>query len=93
MEYDVLGLKLKLKPEGNEDAVTPDEVVAFVRREALVIKEKNPRLSDGQVATLLALELSKRLLSLEREYCQSVENFRQNAVDALSYIDQVSPSL
>ncbi len=84
MEYEILGLKLKLKPDGSDDAVSPDEVVAFVRREALSIKEKNPRLSDGQVATLLALELSKRLISLEREYSRSVETFRQQAVDALS---------
>lgn len=84
MEYEILGLKLKLKADGSDDAVSPDEVVAFVRREALSIKEKNPRLSDGQVATLLALELSKRLISLEREYCKSVDTFRLQAVDALS---------
>lgn len=93
MEYEVLGLKLKLKPEGNEDAIDPQEIVDFVRREALQIKEKNPRLNDGQVATLLALELSKRLLSLEREYGQSVNSFRQYAADALSCLEQTSVSL
>ena len=47
MEYEILGLKLKLKADGSDDAVSPDEVVAFVRREALSIKEKNPRFAKA----------------------------------------------
>ncbi len=93
MEYEILGLKLKLKPDESADAVSPEQVVALVRREALSIKEKNPRLSDGQVATLLALELAKRLISLEKDYQGSLQQFRNQAADVLSSLEQISPSL
>ncbi len=93
MEFDVLGFKIKLKPdEGDGDAIQPKEVVDYVHREAVKIQELAPQLEKGQVAILVALNLAKDRMAMEREYSQNVAKLQNQAVDALKYIEEVSPT-
>ena len=87
MELEVLGLKLKIKPEQVDEQISPEEVVEFVRLEGLKIKEQNPRLEEGQVAVLVALDLAKNYKLLMSEYRESVQSFKETASSALQFIE------
>lgn len=87
MELEVLGLKLKIRPDQGDEQISPEEVVEFVRREALKIKEQNPRLEEGQVAVLVALDLAKNYKLLMNEYRENVKTFKETALSALEYIE------
>ncbi len=87
MELEVLGLKLKIRPDQGDDQISPEEVVEYVRHEALKIKEQNPRLEEGQVAVLVALDLAKNYKLLMKEYRENVKTFKETAQSALEYIE------
>ncbi|MCK5884613.1 MAG: cell division protein ZapA [Bacteriovoracaceae bacterium] len=87
MELEVLGLKLKIRPEQVDEQISPEEVAEFVRSEGLKIKEQNPRLEEGQIAVLVALDLARNYKLLMSEYRESVHSFKESANSALQYIE------
>lgn len=87
MEYEVLGLKLKLKESEVDGEVSPKDIVKFVQDEAYKIKEQNPRLDNGQIGILIALDLAKEKMSLDRKFEESVRTFDSLAKDALELIE------
>lgn len=90
--YEVLGQKLKLKRDEKLEGIGPSDIVGFVQSEALKIIKQSPQLSQSQVAVLLALKLAGEKLALEKEYRENISLLRTTAVDALQYIEEVSPT-
>ncbi|MFZ4713999.1 MAG: hypothetical protein ACOYL6_09820 [Bacteriovoracaceae bacterium] len=91
-EFDVLGLRVKSKPEADEGKITTKEIVDLVNREALKLKEKSPGLDNGKVAILLALEFARDKLSIERDFRESVLGLHESGHKILELLEQVNPS-
>lgn len=89
-EFDVLGLKVKLRSDQLAETVSPEEVVEFVRGEAAKILKASPQLTKGDVGILLALKFAQEKLDLEKELKNGLEGLQNSAKDALRYIEEVS---
>jgi hypothetical protein len=90
--FEVLGFKIKLKEDEKLDGISPTDIVGFVQTEASKIFRQSPQLAPDQVAVLLALKFAGEKLALEKEYRENIHQLRVTAVDALQYIEEVSPS-
>jgi cell division protein ZapA len=91
--FEVLGQKIKLKRDEELDGIGPSDIVGFVQSEALKIINQSPHLGQSQVAVLLALKFAGEKLALEKEYRENIKLLRSTAVDALQYIEEVSPTI
>jgi len=91
-EFDVLGYKIKLKPDESSNDVAPADVVNYIMHEAEGLLEAQPQLDKGQAAILVALKIASEKLNLEREFRDNVEKMRSTASDALQFIEEVSPT-
>jgi hypothetical protein len=90
--FEVLGYKIKLKQDERLEGVSPTDIVGFVQTEASKIFSQSPQLAPQQVAVLLALKFAGEKLALEKEYRENITQLRTSAVDALQYIEEVSPT-
>lgn len=90
--FEVLGQRIKLKKDETLDGIEPSDIVGFVQTEALKIINQSPQLDQSQVAVLLALKFAGEKLALEKEYRENINLLRTTAVDALQYIEEVSPT-
>jgi hypothetical protein len=90
--FEVLGYKIKLKKDELLEGVRPTDIVGFVQTEASKIFKQSPELAPHQVAVLLALKFAGEKLALEKEYRENINQLRMTAVDALQYIEEVSPT-
>ena len=92
LEFEVLGFKVKFKPEGEDHPVSAQEVVEHVNREANKLSRSNPQLSSGEIAVLIALSFAKQNIGLEKEYKMNIEQLNKSAHDALSLVETISSS-
>ena len=95
-EFEILGLKLKFKPETlNEDSpssVTAREVVEYIQSEIIEIQKKSPRALDAtQIAILVALKAATEKLELKKDFSGKLGQLEKSANDALDYLSEVSP--
>ena len=90
--YDILGYKVKLSANDDQDRLSADEVVNMVREYTDRIKQQAPNLERGEVALLAALTLAKEKLSISKEYKESINELRSTANIALDLIEEVSPT-
>lgn len=90
--FEVLGYRIKLKKDEKLEGVSPSDIVGFVQSEAQIIFKQSPQLAPHQVAVLLALKFAGEKLALEKEYRENITQLRLTAVDALQYIEEVSPT-
>lgn len=90
--FEVLGYKLKLRQDEMLEGVSPSDIVGFVQSESQKIFKQSPHLAPHQVAVLLALKFAGEKLALEKEYRENITQLRMTAVDALQYIEDVSPT-
>ncbi|MBT7610039.1 MAG: cell division protein ZapA [Bacteriovoracaceae bacterium] len=91
LEFEVLGYTIKLKPN-EENSQSPLEIIEYVRERAEKIQMTNPSLDPGQIAILIALGLAVEKKNLEEEFRSNVETLQSSAVDALNFIEEVSPT-
>jgi cell division protein ZapA len=91
-EFDVLGYKIKIKPDEQDNDVAAASVVDYITQEADQLLTAQPQLDKGQAAILVALKIAGEKLKLEREFCDNVEKMRSTASDALQFIEEVSPT-
>jgi len=91
-EFEVLGCKVVFRPDENDGSCSAEEIVDFVHKEAQKIMEISPHLDKGQVSILLALKFAKDNLALNREYRENINKLQATAVDALQFIEGVSPA-
>lgn len=92
LDFDVLGLNIKLKAGDDNNSVNPEEVIQLVRAESEKIFASNPTLAVDKVAVLVALKLAEDKLKLDKEYRENIEKLHVSAEDALQYIEEVSPT-
>ena len=86
--FDILGFKLKVRSDENEQLINAKDVSQIVRDEAYSLKEKSPNLSNGEIAILLALKYAKEKLVLEKEYETNIQELQNTAKDALARIEE-----
>lgn len=94
-EFDVLGYKVRFKadnPEANPDEISASDIVNIVEQEANKIREAAPGLDNGKVAILVALKMAKEKMILEKEYRTNIDNLQRTAMDALQFIEEVTPT-
>ena len=91
LEFEVLGFKVKFKPEGEDQLVSAREVVEHVNWEANKLSKSYPQLSSGEIATLVALDFSRRNIELEKEYKMNIEQLNKSAHAALDLVETISP--
>jgi cell division protein ZapA (FtsZ GTPase activity inhibitor) len=91
LEFDVLGYNIKLK-QNEDNSQSPSEIIEYVRQRAMKIQERNPNLDRGQIAILMALGLAVEKKNLEKEFKDNVETLQISAFDALSFIEEVTPT-
>ena len=91
--FTVLGQEINFKPQEETDLVSPKEVVDLVNAEAEEISQALPHLESNQVAILVALKLAQQNLSNEKKTSEELNRIRSSAMDALKYIEEVSPSI
>lgn len=91
-EFEVLGFNVRFKADASEDSGRAREIVEFVSKEAVKIKEAYPSLDNGQVAVLLALKMANDNMKLSMEYNESITELQRSAMDALQTIEEISPS-
>jgi cell division protein ZapA len=90
--FEVLGQRLKLRRDEKLEGIEPSDIVGYVQSEALKIMNSSPGLSESQISVLLALKFAGEKLALEKEYRENINLLRATAVDALQYIEEVSPT-
>ena len=88
-EFNVLGQKIRLA-ESSGSGVLAVDVLALVERGVDKIRILSSRLDDTQIAVLVALKLAEDKLALEREYCNSVDEFQMKAKEVLEIIEDTS---
>ena len=91
LEFEVLGFKVKFKPEGEDQPVSALEVVECVENEANNLKKNFPQLSQGELGVLLALHFAKKNMALEKEYKDNIQQLNKTVCDALNLVETISP--
>jgi len=87
LEFDVLGLKVKVRPE-EDNGIPAEQPVDLVRSEAEIIAKRFPQLEMSKVAALVALKLATDYLQLQLEFRKNIESIETEAKEALSSINQ-----
>ncbi|MFG1493336.1 cell division protein ZapA [Halobacteriovorax sp. GFR7] len=90
-EYQILGHNFRLKESNEDEIVSATEIVEYVELIASNIRQKAPSISDSQLAALVALELAKEKLSLEREYRSEINEVKSLSDNALKLIEEALP--
>ncbi|TGD47343.1 cell division protein ZapA [Halobacteriovorax sp. Y22] len=90
-EYQVLGHNFRLQEYGEDEIVSATEIVEYVDTIASNIRQKAPSISNSQLAALVALELAKEKLSLEKEYKQEITDVMSLSDNALRLIEESLP--
>lgn len=81
-EFNVLGCKVKYKPEQN-DSHNAKAVIDLVMAEIQDLKSKRPMLRDTDVAVLVALKMATDKLQLENEYKENILRLEESLETAL----------
>ncbi|MFZ8932685.1 MAG: cell division protein ZapA [Bacteriovoracaceae bacterium] len=92
-EFEVLGFNVRFKAGDDDNSNRARDIVEFVSKEAVKIKEAYPGLDNGQVAVLLALKMANDNMKLSMEYQSSISELQKSALDALQTIEEISPSV
>ena len=90
-EYQVLGHNFRLKESNENEIVSATEVVKYVETIADNIRQQAPSISNSQLASLVALELAKEKLTLEREYQNEISDVKNLSDNALKLIAEALP--
>lgn len=85
LEYNILGSKIKLRPE-EADKEKAFMAVELVNKEIEALKKQNPKLSDIDTAVLVALKIATSVSEINTEYKNTVSSFKSSVNDALGFI-------
>lgn len=93
LSFRVLGQEISFKSQQDEDEISAHDVVELVNNEAEKVSQVLPHLEQSQIAVLVALNLAQDKLRSEIKARNELSKIRSSAVDALRFIEEVSPSL
>jgi cell division protein ZapA len=82
VEFDVLGCKVKVKPEQN-DSHMARAVIDQVMVEIQNLKVQRPGLRDTDVAVLVALKMATEKMQIEDEYKKNIFKLEESLETAL----------
>lgn len=85
-EYNVLGCKVRVKPDQNE-STNAKAVVDLINAEIQVLKSSRPQLRDTDLAVLVALKVATEKLQLEDEYKQNIFKLEESLETALQALN------
>ncbi|MCY4643119.1 MAG: hypothetical protein OXB88_00720 [Bacteriovoracales bacterium] len=89
-EYDILGYRVKLKPNAMDD-VEPSRCVNLVLDEVAKIKSQS-NVPTNEAVLLTALKLAVEKIRLEEGMKKDMGQLQSCAVDALDLIERAIPS-
>ena len=90
LEYNILGSTVRVKAEEAESS-NALRAIEILQKEIQNVQTSNPKLKEIDVAVLAALKLASEVASLEIEYKDSITSLKSGVVDALNFIEEVSP--
>lgn len=90
LEFEILGYRVKFKPDNIDSPVSPSEIVEYLQKEATEMRNRAKNISSGEVAVLLSLKLAEEKLSLEKEYKENITKLHHEVSDAKKVIDSLS---
>ena len=82
LEFNVLGCKVKLKPEQNDGDIAK-AVIDRLMAEIQQLKMSRPGLRDTDVAVLVALKIATEKVQLEDEYKNNIFKLEKSLETAL----------
>jgi hypothetical protein len=91
-DLEVLGYKVKLREEEKASGISAGDVVDLVRRESNKITVKAPHLTNGEVAILVALQMAKENIEINKKFQSDLSSLKDKAGQALNLIEEVSPT-
>ncbi|MCK5074073.1 MAG: cell division protein ZapA [Bacteriovoracaceae bacterium] len=89
-EFEVLGFKVRFRPDDDDSQVEANEVVEYIRKEAKKLKITSHDLESGEAAILLALRVAHDKLVLENEYRESIAKLHTETTEAIKIIDNIT---
>lgn len=87
-EFNVLGCKVKVRSEQNEEKPNALAVVNLVTAEIQQLKNSRPMLRDTDVAVLVALKIATEKMQLEDEYKTNIFKLESSLAQALQAIEE-----
>jgi hypothetical protein len=91
-EFEVFGVNVRFKPEEGENESSIKAVISYLTKEADKVKNEFPKsLDNNQISVLLALRLARENLNLRTEYRENIQKLQLNAIDALEFVEELSP--
>lgn len=84
-EFDVLGCKVKYRPEHNDNH-NAKAVIDLVLSEVQELKSKRPMLRDTDVAVLVALKMATEKMQIEDEYKTNILKLEESLETALQAV-------
>jgi len=84
-EFNVLGCKVKYRPEQN-DSHNAKAVIDLVLSEIQELKSKRPMLRDTDVAVLVALKMATDKIQIEDEYKSNILKLEASLETALQAV-------
>jgi cell division protein ZapA (FtsZ GTPase activity inhibitor) len=85
-EYNVLGCKVRVRPDQN-DSHNAKAVVDLINAEIQQLKINRPQLRDTDVAVLVALKVATEKMQLEDEYKQNIFKLEESLETALQALN------
>ncbi|MFP5492560.1 MAG: cell division protein ZapA [Bacteriovoracia bacterium] len=89
IDVEVLGCRIKIRPEDNERDVAR-AVVQLVQKEVAELKLARPEMRSTDVAVLVALKMATEKVKLEQEFKTTVLRLEGSMEQAMSQLQQQS---
>ena len=89
IDVEILGCRIKIRPEDNERDVAR-AVVQLVQKEAAELKLARPEMRSTDVAVLVALKMATEKVKLEQEFKTTVLRLEGSMEQAMSQLQQQS---
>lgn len=87
-EFELLGVKIRFRPEDSENHLQADDIVEKVRKTALNIQETTPGIGNEHLGILLALHFAGEVEKLKGYTKLSLEELERKTEQALSLISE-----
>lgn len=84
-EFNVLGCKVKLRPEQNDIHIAR-AVIKLVDEEIQQLKKSRPMLRDTDVAVLVALKMATERMQIEDEYKSNILELEKSLESTLQVL-------
>ena len=92
-EFELFGVKVAFRNSGDDEDISPSDIVAEVMKRADEIKKLAPNMRSDKLSVLVSLKLAEDFLKSRSTYHSTLERVHKSAIDALDYVDQIVGSV